>query len=189
MRFRRKVGVTAAASLDPFDGEDVTSLFTRVRWAEGMISEFRASAAKKHKAVGEFPKVPALAPDLIEAFSQYWKDRTVAQVKFHTVCDLVEACFEATSFPNFKALRSALERLLANMGIKTVRHMCELPLVPRPLRLRTARPLAPRPSGGAAPAAPARSGMPRERPLRAACGREGRVRCASAMRLVYTRHR
>ena len=129
MRFRRKVGVTAAASLDPFDGEDVTSLFTRVRWAEGMISEFRASAAKKHKAVGEFPKVPALAPDLIEAFSQYWKDRTVAQVKFHTVFDLVEACFESTSFPNFKALRSALERLLANMGIKTVRHMCELPLV------------------------------------------------------------
>jgi hypothetical protein len=50
-------------------------------------------------------------------------------VKFHTVFDLVEACFESTSFPNFKALRSALERLLANMGIKTVRHMCELPLV------------------------------------------------------------
>ena len=126
---RRKVQIAAAADLDPLDPEDVESLLTRVEWADAKAAEFRASAAKKHKAVGEFSAIGPLSKELIEAFVKYLLARTVAQVRYHTIGDFIDGCIECTNYENYEDMRRALGRLLENMGIATVRQLGEHPTV------------------------------------------------------------
>ena len=127
---RRNVRIVAAGDLDPIDQEDVVSLLTRVEWACETIKGFAESSGKKHKKRGEFAAIGPLSSLLIEAFSKYLLDRTVAQVRYHTLGDFIEGCIEALNFPNdYEDVRRALGRLLEKMGIRTVRQLCEHPTV------------------------------------------------------------
>jgi hypothetical protein len=127
---RRNVGIVAAGDLDPIDQEDVVSLLTRVEWACETIKGFAESAGKKHKKRGESAAIGPLSSLLIEAFSKYLLDRTVAQVRYHTLGDFIEGCIESVNFPNdYEDMRRALGRLLEKMGIRTVRQLCEHPTV------------------------------------------------------------